>query len=52
MIISEEKVRGKVRGKKWGKSEDKDERHVIFDVNEFSMVEAVRTVGRSCAYSE
>jgi hypothetical protein len=44
MIISEEKVRGKVRGKKWGKSEDEDERHVIFDVNEFSMVEAERTV--------
>jgi hypothetical protein len=44
MISSEEKVRGKVRGKKWGRSEDKDERHVVFDVNEFLLGEAVRTV--------
>ena len=44
MIISEEKVRGKVRGKKGGKSEDRNERHVVFDVNEFLIVEAVRTV--------
>ena len=40
MIISEEKV----RGKKGGKSEDRNETHVVFDVNEFLIVEAVRTV--------
>ena len=44
MIISEEKVRGKVRGKKGGKSEDRNERHVVFDVNKCLIVEAVRTV--------
>jgi hypothetical protein len=33
-----------VRGKMWGESEDKDERHVLFDVNEFLIVEAVRAV--------